>query len=154
MRTATDPGQARGGLWAAVGRDEVDLDRLVDELLRLDTSVVGLFRTTREPQRLDGVDIPAGAILWPSFAAASRDLARFPDPDRLDLDRLADQRHLTFGHGIHHCMGALLARIQVREVISALARRFPALRLPDGVGLTETPRLATRGVEHLPVVCR
>ena len=125
-------------LWTALGGGRVDLDRLVDELLRLDTSVIGLYR-------------PAGATLWPSFAAANRDPARFPDPDRLDLQRPRDQRHLTFGHGVHHCMGALLAQMQIRTAVDALTRSFPSLHLDGDAELRETPRITTRGIERLPV---
>jgi cytochrome P450 len=68
-----------------------------------------------------------------------------------DLHRSRDQRHLTFGHGVHHCMGALLAHTRIRTVVDALARRFPTLGLATDAALPETPRITTRGTEEVPV---
>lgn len=77
-----------------------------------------------------GHAIPAGSLVTASLAAANRDRAYLDDPDRLDVTREA-VGHLAFGHGIHHCLGAPLARAEMRTAFPALPRRFPHLALAD-----------------------
>ena len=97
-----------------------------EEILRLEPPVEVERRTT-QPATLGGQAIPAGAIVVCSFAAANRDPARYPNPDVLDLHRRPG-RHLSFGGGIHACMGAHLARLEARIVIHWLLAQGPALR--------------------------
>jgi cytochrome P450 len=107
-------------------------------------------RLVREPVDLGGRRIRRGewVILW--LGAANRDPARFPDPDRLDLER-TDNKHLAFGSGAHFCLGAPLARMQGQIVVGTLFRRFPEMRLADGPLVWErNPTL--RGLTSLPVV--
>ena len=80
------------------------------------------------PGPIAGVTIPAGEIVLAGLTAAGRDPARFTDPQRLDLAR-ADGGHVAFGHGIHHCLGAPLARLEGRIALGTLLARFPQLRL-------------------------
>ncbi len=135
--------------WAALAAGTAPADALVEELLRVDTSGIGLFRSTAAPVRLDGVDLPAGARLWVAFGAANRDPAVFADPDAVDPDRPGIRDSVTFGHGIHACIGAALARLQVRIAITAVPRAFPDLRLAGDVA--ETPNFIIRSTPHLPV---
>lgn len=135
-------------LWAALAAGEVDLPPLVDELLRLDTSGVGLFRMTVEPTTLAGVDIPAGARLWVSFAAADRDPATFDQPDDLQVRRARAAEAMTFGHGVHRCIGTALARTQVRIVLQVLPRLVPTLHLTGPV--QEVPNFIIRTTPRLP----
>nr|WP_016698091.1 cytochrome P450 [Actinoalloteichus spitiensis] len=135
-----------------------DLGRLpsaVEELLRHDGPVnVATFRFTTEPVRLAGVDLPADAVVLVSLGAADRDPARFPDPDRLDLRRRS-AGHLAFGHGIHYCLGAPLARAEAEIGLGVLLRRFPGLRLaeaPEEVSWRRSRLM--RGPESLFVVTR
>ena len=101
----------------------------VEEFLRYDAPVPhSTFRYTIEPVEIAGVTIPAGAQVIVCLAAANRDPARFRDAELLDVDR-EDLRHLAFGHGIHFCLGAPLARMEGQLALGALLRRFPELRL-------------------------
>ncbi len=102
----------------------------VEECLRFDGPVHLTGRTATVPSVVAGVEIEPGQGLVTLLAAANRDPARFPDPDRLDITR-ADNQHLTFSHGIHYCLGAALARLEGQEVFKAMAQRFPTLELTD-----------------------
>jgi cytochrome P450 len=102
---------------------------VVEELLRHDGPVqVTLPLITTVPVEVGGVRIAAGEIVVPGLLAANRDPARYALPDDLDLDRV-DGGHLAFGHGIHHCLGAPLARLEGRIALGTLVRRYPLLRL-------------------------
>ncbi|MGF6826259.1 cytochrome P450 [Kitasatospora sp. MAP12-9] len=135
-------------------REEPDLvDSAVDELLRFDSPVsMATFRFATEAISIGGTEIPAGAPVLIAPGAANRDPGRFPEPDRLDLDRDA-KGHLAFGHGIHRCLGAPLARAEGEIAIRAVATRYPRLRLAvPGTELRWRPTRLMRGLESLPVV--
>jgi cytochrome P450 len=87
-------------------------------------------RTATVETTIGDVVVEPGQGLVTLLAAANRDPARFPDPDKLDITR-PDNQHLTFSHGIHYCLGAALARLEGQEVFKALAQRFPTLELTD-----------------------
>ena len=111
----------------------------------------GLPRVATEEVELSGVTIPAGAVVFTSFAAANRDEAVFADADQLDLTREIAQ-HLGFGAGAHHCLGAQLARMELQEALAGLLRRMPGLRIavPDAQLRFKTGMLL-RSLETLPV---
>lgn len=138
---------------ARLGADPDGVPAALDELLRFDSAVsTATFRFTTEPVTLGGTDIPAGVPVLIALGAANRDPVRFPAPDRLDLDRDASA-HLAFGHGIHRCVGAPLARAETEIALRALLTRFPGIRLavpPDE--LTWRPTRLVRGLESLPVL--
>ena len=92
-----------------------------------------------------GETIPAGSIVLPLLGAANRDPRAFDDPDRFDVDR-RESRHLGFGHGVHFCLGANLARMETRVALQVLLRRCPGLRL--GVDRSELAR------EPIPLMMR
>ncbi|MFJ8667112.1 cytochrome P450 [Streptomyces sp. NPDC093600] len=137
---------------AAVRADSGLLDAVVEETLRWEGPVENAtFRFTREPVRFGETVIPAYEPVLVSLAAGGRDPERFPDPDRFDIRR--DPRgHLAFGHGIHYCLGAPLARLEARVAIATLLERFPRLELdPEGGALDWLPGMLMRGVRRLPV---
>lgn len=105
----------------------------VEEALRFDSPVHGLFRTNAEPVTVHDTVIPAGTKLQLSFAAANRDPAQFPEPDEFKIDREQREigRHVAFGWGIHHCLGAHLARLEVTIAFEQILSRLKNLRL-DG----------------------
>lgn len=130
---------------------EPDLDvNAVEELLRFDSPVQFSRRIALEPFEVDGRQVEAGQMVMTGLGAANRDPAKFgPDADRLDLGRPDAREHVSFGSGVHHCLGAALARLEGQEVIGRLVRRFPAM---DRAGdPTHNQRLVLRGYDHLPV---
>jgi cytochrome P450 len=101
----------------------------VEELLRYEgPSLSASLRFTTEPVEVAGVVIPEGEFVLLSLASGNRDPEKFPNPDRLDITR-ATQGNLAMGHGIHHCVGAALARLELEIVFSRLLARFPHLEL-------------------------
>jgi len=126
-----------------------DPDKAVEELLRYLTITHTGVRVALEDVELSGQLIKAGESVTFSLLAANRDPARFADPDRLDLSRDA-VGHLTFGHGIHQCLGQQLARVEMRVAFPALFRRFPRLRLAGEVELRPGHQ-NIYGVRKLPV---
>ncbi|MEU4359350.1 cytochrome P450 family protein [Streptomyces virginiae] len=125
----------------------------LDELLRFDSPVsIATFRHSTEALTLGGTDIPAGVPVLIAPGAANRDPAAFARPDRLDLAREATA-HLAFGHGIHRCLGAPLARAEGEIALRALLTRFPAIRLAvPGEDLRWRQTRLMRGLEALPVL--
>lgn len=148
-----------GNGWWALFRNPDELARLrgsvdallptaVEELMRWDTPLQMFERWVLEDVEVRGVTIPRGSEIALLFGSANRDPARFADPDRLDLGR-ADNPHITFGAGIHFCLGAPLARLELTESYGALLRRAPGLRLvrePEW-----RPGYVIRGLEELLV---
>ncbi|ASU84064.1 cytochrome P450 [Nocardiopsis gilva YIM 90087] len=137
---------------AALRADPELADQAVDELLRYLSVAKTFMRTALEDVELGGQTIEAGTAVIVSYSTANRDPERFADPHVLDLRRKADG-HLAFGHGIHHCLGHQLARVEMRVAFPALVNRFPTLRLAvpaEEVGLRpETADIY--GVKSLPV---
>ncbi|MFD5074398.1 cytochrome P450 [Streptomyces sp. NPDC058371] len=126
---------------------------VLDELLRFDSPVgIATFRYSTESLTLGGTDIPPGVPVLIAPGAANRDPAHFPDPDRLDLDREAKD-HLAFGHGIHRCLGAPLARAEAEIALDTLLTRCGRLRLAvPAEDLQWRHTRLMRGLESLPVV--
>ncbi|WP_320669009.1 cytochrome P450 [Patulibacter defluvii] len=118
-----------GDAWAALAADPTLIEGWSEELLRYLSIVEQSFtRVATADVALDGLTIRAGERVTVSLLTANRDGARFPDPDRLRLDRDA-HGHLAFGHGIHKCLGQHLARVELQAALAGLAARFPTLRL-------------------------
>ena len=122
----------RRELWEQVVADPSLVDVAVEESLRHDAPVLGLFRTNTCPVTLHGVEIPTDSKVQLLYSAADRDPDVFDDPDTFRLDRDVEhlrRRHLAFGAGIHHCIGAPLARLESKIALAALVRRLPTLEL-------------------------
>ncbi|WTU01012.1 cytochrome P450 [Kitasatospora sp. NBC_00070] len=128
-----------GNGWWSLFRNEGELARLrgsvdellptaVEELMRYDTPLQMFERWVLDDIEVGGVTVPRGAEVALLFGSANRDPERFTDPDRLDVGR-TDNPHITFGAGIHFCLGAPLARLELVESYGALLRRAPGLRL-------------------------
>ena len=123
----------------------------VEELLRYDGPVnPGVIRFPTEDVEIGGVNIPRGATVLIATAVADRDPARFPDPDRLDVTR-TENAHLAFGHGIHYCLGAPLARLEGEIAIGTVLRRLPNLALAVPHEDLEWQVASLRGPKRLPV---
>lgn len=133
---------------AALRADFGLIDGAVEEMLRYDGPVeTATFRFTREPVGIGSRVVPAGEAVLIALAGADRDPARYPEPDRFDIRR-DTQGHLAFGHGIHFCMGAPLARMEGRIAIRALLERCPDLELAPETGeLDWLPGMLIRGCD-------
>jgi cytochrome P450 len=135
-----------------------DLGRLpaaIDELVRFTAPVPhATFRVAAEPVTLDGVQVPGHEQVLVCLGSANRDPGRFPAPDVLDIGR-SDGPNLGFGHGIHYCLGAPLARLEARVAFEELLGRHPRLRLAadrDALAWAHGDGLVLRGLLSLPVV--
>jgi cytochrome P450 len=144
------PGQLEA-LLADLGQ----LPAAINELIRFTAPVPhATFRVTAEPVTLDGAEIPAHEQVLVCLGSANRDPGRFPAPDVLDIGR-NDGPDLGFGHGIHYCLGAPLARLEARVAFEELLGRYPGLRLATGRGALAWAHgdgLVLRGLVSLPVV--
>jgi cytochrome P450 len=128
------------------------LPAAVGELLRFTNPVNHANdRFTTQDVPVGGVVIPAGEWVFPAVSSADRDPAQFPHPDRLDLSR-DTSGHLAFGHGVHHCLGAPLARMEAEVALGALLARFPETSLAvSPAELRWRPVSLMNGLESLPV---
>ncbi len=135
-------------LWRRLVADPSLIPAAVEESLRYDPPVLGLYRNLTRSVELHGVEIPQGSKVMLHYGAANRDPAVFENPDRFSLDRPA-RRHMAFGLGVHFCLGAQLARLEGRIALTRLLQRFPDLTL-----LGEGERIAPFflwGRKRLPV---
>lgn len=120
----------------------------VEELLRYDTPVQLISRVTWDDVEVAGVPVSGGERVVAYLGAGNRDPERFPEPDRLDLTR-ADNAPLSFGGGIHYCLGAPLARLEAQIALPALVDRFP--KLDFAAAPERRDSLAIRGYTRLPI---
>jgi cytochrome P450 len=127
----------------------------IEELMRYDAPVPhSTFRYATEDVELAGVTVPAGGQVIICLASANRDPAKLSEPQRLDLDR-DDVRHLAFGHGIHFCLGAALARMEGQIALGSLLARFPEMKLAVAdaeLHWAHGDGLVLRGLTELPVI--
>ncbi len=135
----------------ALQRDPALAANMPDELLRYDSPVQMSRRVTLAPLEIDSITIEPGALVMTCLGSANRDHAKWgEDADRLDLRRTNAREHMSFGGGVHSCLGAHLARLEGRVAIVTLVRRFPKLELA-----TDAPewngRIVLRGLNRLPL---
>jgi len=122
----------------------------VEEILRFDAPIQMFARTTTQEVTVGGVTLPEDASLLLLYGSGNRDSAVFAQADEFQLQR-APNHHLAFGHGVHFCVGAALARLEGRIAFEVLCRRLPDLRLVPSQDLTHIPTLLFRGYERLEV---
>ncbi len=147
---ATNPDLA-DHLYGEVDNDRV-MNRFVEEVLRLQPPVHGLFRTAMKDVELGGASIPAMAQLCVLYASANDDEAKFPAPRELNIERPNLGTHLTFGAGIHKCVGMALARMEIKLAAQEIIRRLDGIRLAvPQEELAYLPTLATQTIASLPL---
>ncbi len=141
----------RTNRWEAVLDDPALIPSAIEESLRFDPPVLGICRTNNDDTAIAGVEIPADSKVQVNYASANRDPERFDDPDdfRLDRDPVAAAKHYAFSWGIHHCLGAHLARLTGRVVLEELRSRVPSVRL--AATPTRVPSPFLWGRKTLPV---
>ncbi|MBO0705549.1 MAG: cytochrome P450 [Candidatus Dormibacteraeota bacterium] len=136
--------------WAELRADPGLVPQAVEEVLRHRSPIQCMFRVARQGAGAGGTPIPPGHRVLAWIGAANRDPDVFEDPDRFDIHR-SPNRHVAFGHGIHFCLGAPLARLEAVVALDAFVRRHPDLAVVPGVELEPVASHVVYGVQHLPV---
>jgi cytochrome P450 len=134
-------------LFAAARAKPPIIPSIVEETLRVASPIHAMYRTALEDVEVGGVAIKKGERLQICYISANHDERRFEDPLRFDMGR--DAPHLSFGHGIHFCIGAPLARLEGRIALEVLTERLPGLRLVPGQKLSYFPSATARRLESL-----
>ena len=137
------------GLVEQLRADPETIGDFVEEVLRLESPVQGLYRQAAVDTTIGEVAIPAGSSVWLVYAAANRDEAVFACPHQLDLAREANALHLAFGKGPHFCIGAALARLEARIGIEVLIDRLGDLALSDRNDYRYEPSYVLHGLKEL-----
>jgi cytochrome P450 len=137
------------GGWERLRQDPALVPTAIEEMLRYDSPVQLTARTATEEVEVGGRVIAAGGTVLVSIGGANRDPAVFDQPDEFRIDRPDPGRHLSFSLGLHHCLGAALARLEGRIAIEELTRRYPALELAGRPA--RRSQLVLRGFESIPV---
>ena len=123
----------------------------IEEVLRFESPVARQPRLMKADAELGGNSIRKGQVVFQMLNAANRDPAHFADPDRFDILR-QNSRHIAFGHGIHFCVGALLARTEGHIAINSVMRRLPRIRLATDTPDWDVDRRNGRVLKTLPVL--
>ncbi|MCX2930988.1 cytochrome P450 [Mycobacterium sp. CVI_P3] len=135
---------------ARLRADRSLVSTFIEEVARL-TGPQRLFRIATRDVEIDGAKIQKGDWVALFFGSANHDPAVFEDPERLDLDRPNIRQHLAFGHGLHFCLGAPLARLEVVAVVNAVLDRYSVIGLSEEPGVRQTASLLTNGFVRLPM---
>jgi len=145
---------ARPQEWERVRADPERARGIVEEAVRLASPSAAVFRRVVRDTALGGVSLPAGSTLVVSLLSANRDESVFPDGDRFRPGRPPAQRHIAFGQGIHACIGSVLARMEARHAVRALACHVDRIDVIRDQPLRYLPSLIVRGLVELPVRVR
>jgi cytochrome P450 len=135
--------------WNALCADPSLAANAVEETLRYESSQISWRRVTTQDTAIGGIALPAGTRLLLNFAAANHEDGTFDDADTFDIHRHKANRHISFGKGIHFCLGAGLARLEARLALELLVERLPTLRLVPDQQFTYFPNITFRGPEAL-----
>jgi cytochrome P450 len=130
-------------------RDPSVIPAVVEEALRLSSPNQGMFRFVTADTELEGEKIAKGSVIWLMFGSANRDESVFPDPDKFDPGRPNLKDSLAFGRGAHFCIGAPLARLELRVLFEQVAKRIASFALPAGYALAYEPSYILRGLAGL-----
>lgn len=143
-RFASEP-----GLQATIDADRSLIPSFVEEALRFEAPVQGLFRRAKNDVTIHGVTIPEGDHVWIVYAAANRDADKFDCPNDFDAGRANAREHLSFGNGEHFCIGAGLARAEAQVAVEAMLDHLPDLRFADDHRPTYEDSFILRGLKEL-----
>ncbi len=141
----------RRDVWADICADASLIPNAIDEVLRFESSQISWRRVTTVDTRVGNVDVPAGTGIFLNFASANRDAKIWSDPDTFDIRRANANRHISFGKGVHHCLGAKFARYETALMVEVLAERLPSLSLVEDQHLDYFPNITFRGPTRLHV---
>ncbi|MEI5681984.1 cytochrome P450 [Mesorhizobium sp. CCNWLW179-1] len=137
--------------WEALCADPSLIPNAVEEAFRYCGAVINWRRRAKTEVEIGGVKIPAGGNIMLSFASANRDEKHFENPEKFDIRRKNARKHLTMGNGLHVCLGAPLARLEMKIMLEEFTRRFPDLRLSKGQKIEHAHTYVFRAPRSLPV---
>jgi cytochrome P450 len=127
------------------------IPNMIEEVLRLDTPTAGMWRLVKKDCMLGTHEFKAGEMVMLRYAAANRDPAKYPDPDRFDPERSNARTHLAFGRGIHMCVGNMLSRKEMTVAFQQLLARLEDIKLAEGADLKVAPNMLLRGYIAVPI---
>lgn len=140
------------GAYGEVRDDPSLIPGAIDEVLRLSGSIVAWRRTAEKDGRIGDVDIPQGSKILLLMGSANRDEEMFPEPEVFDIRRPNARNHLSFGFGIHYCIGNLLGKLQTRIAIEEITKKIPTLALKPGVDIEFGDNLSFRVPTSVPAI--
>jgi cytochrome P450 len=135
--------------WQRLKADPSRAGLVVEEGLRWASPNQGLFRIVTADTEVAGTPIPAGSTVWVMYGSANHDDRLFADPEEFRPDRTGLNSHIAFGHGIHFCLGAALARLEAVTALRTLAAHIDTISVVDGDSLRYGRSFILRGLEHL-----
>ena len=137
--------------WDEMCADRSLIANALEEVLRFESPQTSWRRATNVDTTLSGIDIPAGTNIFLSLGAANHQPDHFDDPATFDIHRANARNHISFGKGIHFCLGARLAKFEATIMLEVLTEMIPSLRLVDGQDLTRFPNITFRGPKELQI---
>ena len=137
--------------WEALSADAGLIPKALEEVLRFESPQTSWRRIATRDTRIGDVEIPAGTRIFLSLGAANHEEAWFSSPSEFDMHRHNAGKHISFGHGIHFCLGARLARLEGQIAIESLTERLPGPRLVAGQEIHYSPNITFRGPRELYV---
>ena len=141
----------RRDAWDRVCADPALIPNAIEEVLRYNSSQISWRRVTTCDTTVGSYEVPAGTSIFMNFASANRQGDIWDDPNTFDIHRPNANRHISFGKGVHYCLGARFAKVETQLVIEALAERMPTLRLVDDQDFDYFPNITFRGPTQLHV---
>jgi len=141
----------RRDTWTAIRENPTLIPNAIEEVLRFNSSQIAWRRITTRDTTIAGVDVPAGTTIFLNFASANRQDDIWDSPDDFDIRRSNASQHISFGKGVHYCLGAKLAKFEVQTVTEILTQRLPSLRLEEEQDLAYFPNITFRGPTELHV---
>ena len=139
-------------MWRRIRREPDYVAKVIEEGLRLSSPAIGMFRRVTRDTELGGVPLPQGTSVFLVYGSANRDQQLYPDPEELRPDRPNLRDHVAFGHGIHVCVGAGLARMEAGAVLRSMAEQLDDIRVVDKAELRYLPSYFLHGLRTLPAV--
>ncbi|MGH1489798.1 MAG: cytochrome P450 [Acidimicrobiales bacterium] len=137
--------------WDEICADTSLVPNAIEEVLRFNSSQISWRRLTTTDTNVGGIDVPAGTAIFMNFASANRQSDLFENPDDFDIHRANANRHISFGKGVHYCLGANFAKFEAQIVTEILAERLPSLQLVEGQEVSYFPNITFRGPNSLHV---
>ncbi len=141
----------RREVWDEIRADPGLIPNAIEEVLRFNSSQISWRRLTTRDTVVGGIEVPAGTAVFLNFAAANRQADLFDEPDTFDIHRANANRHISFGKGVHYCLGAKFAKFETQIMTEVVAERLPSLRLVDDQDFDYFPNITFRGPSELHV---